>query len=73
MAAISAFRVTQHIARFFHFSLEVESNALRFINYTIPRLCSNYAVATIKKLETLRGQSFKRFWRPWNHEYGESG
>ena len=36
-----------NIARFFHFSLEIEFNALRFINYTIPRLCSTYAVATI--------------------------
>ena len=34
------------IARFFHFSLETEFNASRFINYTIPRLCSTYAVAT---------------------------
>ena len=46
MAAISAFRVTQH-SQFFHFSLEIEFNVLRFINYTIPRLCSTYAVATI--------------------------
>ena len=36
-----------NIARFFHFSLEIEFNALRFINYTIPRLCSTYAVATL--------------------------
>ena len=34
MAAISAFRVTQH-SQIFHFSLEIEFNALRFINYTI--------------------------------------
>ena len=51
MATISAFRVTQHSqipgARFFHFSLEIEFNAMRFINYTVPRLCSTYAVATI--------------------------
>ena len=47
MAAISAFRVTQHI-QIFHFSLEIEFNALRFINYTIPRLCSTNAVATIE-------------------------
>ena len=47
MAAISPFRVTQHSQIFFHFSLEVEFNALLFINYTIPRLCSTYAVATI--------------------------
>ena len=49
MAAISAFGVTQHsqICRFFHFSLEIEFNALRFINYTIPRFCSTYAVATL--------------------------
>ena len=46
MAAISAFRVTQH-SQIFHFSLETEFNALCFINYTIPRLCSTYAVATI--------------------------
>ena len=46
MAAISAFRVTQH-SQIFHFSLEIEFNALRFINYTIPSLCSTYAVATI--------------------------
>ena len=46
MAAISAFRVTQH-SQIFHFSLEIEFNPLRFIDYTIPRLCSTYAVATI--------------------------
>ena len=46
MAAISPFGVTQH-SQIFHFSLETEFNALRFINYTIPRLCSTYAVATI--------------------------
>ena len=46
MAAISAFGVTQH-NQIFHFSLEIEFNALRFINYTIPRLCSTYAVATL--------------------------
>ena len=36
MVAITAFRVTQHgnMARFFHFSLEIEFNSLRFINYT---------------------------------------
>ena len=45
MAAISAFHAT--IVRFFHFSLEIEFNALRFISYTIPRLCSTYAVAAI--------------------------
>ena len=45
MAAISAFGVTQH-SQIFHFSLEIEFNALRFINYTISRLCSAYAVAT---------------------------
>ena len=32
--------VSRDIARFFHFSLETEFNALRFINYTIPRLSS---------------------------------
>ena len=47
MAAISAFGVTQH-SQSFHFSLETEFNALRFINYTIPRLCSTYAVAIIE-------------------------
>ena len=46
MAAISAL-VSRNIARFVHFSLETEFNALRFINYTIPRLCSNYTMATI--------------------------
>ena len=46
MAAISALRVTQH-SQIFHFSLQIEFNALHFINYTIPRLCSTYAVATI--------------------------
>ena len=49
MAAINAFRVTQH-SQIFHFSLEIEFNALRFINYTIPRPCSTYAVATIVKI-----------------------
>ena len=39
--------VSHNIARFFHFYLEIEFNALRFINYTIPRLCSTYAVATL--------------------------
>ena len=48
MVAISAFRVTQHSQIFFHFSLEIEFNALHFINYTIPRLCSTYAVATLR-------------------------
>ena len=38
-----------NIARFFHFSLETEFNALRFIDYTIPRLCSTNAVAAIEK------------------------
>ena len=46
MAAITGFRVTQH-SQIFHCSLEIEINALRFINYTIPRLCSTYAVATL--------------------------
>ena len=48
MAGISAFRVMRNIARIFHFSLEIEFNALRFINYTIPRLCSTYAVAALE-------------------------
>ena len=39
--------MSRNIARFFHFSIESEFNALRFINYTIPRLCSTNAVATI--------------------------
>ena len=42
-----ALLVSRNIARFFHFSLETEFNALRFINHTIPRLCSTYAVATM--------------------------
>ena len=46
MAACSAFRVMQH-SQIFHFSLEIEFNAFRFINYTIPRLCSTYAVTTL--------------------------
>ena len=29
-------------------ALETEFNALRFISYTIPRLCSTYAIATIE-------------------------
>ena len=45
MAAISFF-VPRNIARCFHFSLEIELNALRFINYTIPRIRSTYVVAT---------------------------
>ena len=52
MAAISAFGVTER-SQIFHFSLETEFNALRFINYTIPRLCSTYAVATIAPLSGL--------------------
>ena len=40
MAAISAFHVTQH-GQVFHCSLEIEFNALRFINYMIPRLLLN--------------------------------
>ena len=43
MVAISAFNV----------SSETEFNALRFINYTIPRLCSTYAVATIEGFNML--------------------
>ena len=39
--------MSRNIARFFHFCLETEFNALRFINYTIPRLSSTYAMATI--------------------------
>ena len=35
MAAISAFPVTQH-SQICHLSLEIEFNALHFINYTIP-------------------------------------
>ena len=46
-----ALLVSRNIARFFHFSLETEFNALRFINYTLPRLCSTYAVATITMLK----------------------
>ena len=29
----------------------MEFNALRFINYTIPRLCSTHVVATLDKLK----------------------
>ena len=47
MAAISAFGITQH-SQIFHFSLEIEFNALRFI---IPRLYLTYAVATLVILE----------------------
>ena len=39
--------MSHNIARFLHFSLEIEFNALRFVNYTIARLCSTYAVATL--------------------------
>ena len=46
--------VSRNIARFFHFSLEIEFNALRFINYTIPRLCSTYAVATLVYHKTMK-------------------
>ena len=35
------------MARFFQFSLEIKFNALHFIKYIIPRLCSAYAVATL--------------------------
>ena len=64
MAAISAFRVTQHSQIFFHFSLEIEFNALRFINYTIPRLCSVYAVATIASKKVTFG-SLDYLVLPW--------
>ena len=46
MAAISTFGVTQH-SQICSLFLKTEFNALHFINYTIPRLCSTYAVATI--------------------------
>ena len=46
--------MSRNIARFFHFSLEFEFNALHFINYTIPWLCSTYAVATITMHVNLR-------------------
>ena len=49
MAAISAFGVTQH-SQIFHFSLEIEFNALHFIKFTIPRLCSTYTMATLSPL-----------------------
>ena len=55
MAAISAFRVTQH-SQIFHFSLDIEFNALRFVNYTVPKFCSTYAVATLVE----RNRSRKR-------------
>ena len=45
--------MSRNIARFFHFSLETEFNALRFINYRIPRLCSTYAV---EKLISRKGR-----------------
>ena len=47
MAAISAFSVTQHSQIFSLFFRNIEFNALCFINYTISRFCSTYAVATI--------------------------
>ena len=40
---ISAFRVTRH-TWIFPVSLEIEFNAVRFINYTISKLCSTFAV-----------------------------
>ena len=46
MAAISAFGVTQH-SQIFSLFFGTDFSALRFINYTISRLCSAYAVATI--------------------------
>ena len=55
--------MSYNIARFFHFSLEIEFNALHFINYTIPRLCSTYAMATLITLNLLLTQ-----WLP-NHYF----
>ena len=51
MAVISALRVTQHIIDIvLNFSLEIEFNTLRFINYIYNfRLCSTYAAATSAK------------------------
>ena len=46
MAAISTFRVTQH-SQIFHLSLETEINALQFVNYTVLRFRSIYAVAIL--------------------------
>ena len=40
------------MARIFHFFLEIEFNALRFISYTMPRLCSTYVVATLNSNQT---------------------
>ena len=57
-----ALLVSRDITRFFHFSLEIEFNALHFINYTIPRLCSTYAVATLSTLTAL----------PWCHQSSKS-
>ena len=39
-----------NITRVFLFSLEIEFNAMHLIDYTISRLCSTYAVATIEKM-----------------------
>ena len=44
-------RLNRNTARFFSLFLEIEFNALRFINDTIPRLCSTYAVATLGRSE----------------------
>ena len=52
MAAISAFRVTQH-SQIFNFSSEIKFNALSFINYTIPWIYSTYAVATLVQMKQL--------------------
>ena len=60
MAAISLF-VSRNVDRFFHFSLEIEFNALRFINYAIPRLFSTYAVATLGKCHFLPGGALGNF------------
>ena len=68
MAAISAFRVTQH-RQIFSLSLEIKFNALRFINYTIPRLCSTYVAATkarFPKEVNQQKKSFLQFHQLWN-------
>ena len=55
--------MSRNIARFFHFSLQIEFNALRFINYTIPRLCSTYVDATLDDI------SFATNFRTRNNQY----
>ena len=44
---VLALSMSRNIATFFHVSLEIEFNALCFINYSITSLCSTYVVAAI--------------------------